>query len=189
MRLVVGLGNPGERYRRTRHNVGFMVIDALSARTGARGREEGHAWTAPTRIGDQDVLLVKPTTFMNRSGLAVQALLQPGDSVSAGLVVIVDDVALELGTIRVREQGSHGSHNGLRSIIETVGTEEFPRVRVGIREGDPPDDLADYVLSDFPREDVLVVQEVVGWAADAVECLIHDGPAAAMNRFNGLRRP
>src|SRR6185436_8981751 len=122
MRMVVDLGNPEERYRRTRHNVGFMVIDALSARTGARGREEGDAWRAPARIGDQDVLLVKPLTFMNRSGVAVQSLLQGGESVPSEVVVVLDDVALELGTLRVREQGSHGSHNGLRSIIEMLGT-------------------------------------------------------------------
>ena len=102
----------------------------------------------------------------------------------ADLVVIVDDVALELGTLRVRERGSHGGHNGLRSLIDTLGTEEFARVRIGVRRGDAPRDLAEYVLSDFPPEEVLVVQEAVGAAADAVECLLREGAEAAMNRFN-----
>jgi PTH1 family peptidyl-tRNA hydrolase len=186
---VVGLGNPGERYRRTRHNAGFMVADALAARAGAgRGSAEGDAWVTDTRIGGVDVLLVKPLTFMNRSGLAVEALrsargLSPGD-----VLAVVDDAALELGELRVRERGSHGGHNGLRSLIEAMGTEEFPRLRVGIRKGELPDDLAEYVLSEFPEEDVLVVQEIVGLAADAVECFLRDGAAAAMNRFNGPQK-
>ena len=186
---MVGLGNPGERYRRTRHNAGFMVADALAARAGAgRGSAEGDAWVTDTRIGGVDVLLVKPLTFMNRSGLAVEALraargLSPGD-----VLAVVDDAALELGELRVRERGSHGGHNGLRSLIEAMGTEEFPRLRVGIRKGELPDDLAEYVLSEFPEEDVLVVQEIVGLAADAVECFLRDGAAAAMNRFNGPQK-
>ncbi len=186
---MVGLGNPGERYRRTRHNAGFMVVDALAARAGAgRGREEADAWVAEARIGGEDVLLVKPLTFMNRSGLPVDALraargLPPGD-----VLAVVDDVALELGDLRVRERGSHGGHNGLRSLIDVMGTEDFPRVRVGIRKGELPEDLAEYVLSEFPEEDVLVVQEIVGKAADAVECLLRDGAAPAMNRFNGPQK-
>jgi PTH1 family peptidyl-tRNA hydrolase len=189
VRLVVGLGNPGERYRRTRHNAGFMVVDALAARGGAgRGREEADAWVAEARIGGEDVLLVKPLTFMNRSGMAVDALLAARGQSPGEVVAVVDDVALELGELRVRERGSHGGHNGLRSLIEVLGTEEFPRVRVGIRKGELPEDLADYVLSEFPEEDVLVVQEIVGRAADAVECFLRDGASPAMNRFNGLQK-
>jgi PTH1 family peptidyl-tRNA hydrolase len=188
--LVVGLGNPGERYRRTRHNVGFMAVDVLAARAGVKkGREEGEAWVAEAEVGGEPVLLVKPLTFMNRSGAAVEPLLSSRGAVSADLVVVVDDLALELGTLRVRERGSHGGHNGLRSLIDVLGSDEFPRVRVGIRKGELPAEMADYVLSPFPEEDVLVVQEVVGWAADAVTCLIGEGAAAAMNRFNGPRSP
>src|SRR5688500_4868742 len=114
MRLVVGLGNPGERYRRTRHNAGFMVVDTLAARAGvARSSEEADAWVAGARLAGEDVLLVKPLTFMNRSGIAVQALLEAHAAAPTDLIVVVDDVALELGTIRVRERGSHGNHNGL----------------------------------------------------------------------------
>ena len=189
MRLVVGLGNPGDRYRRTRHNVGFMVADALAARSGvARWREEADAWTAEARVGGEDALLVKPGTFMNRSGVAVERLLAARGGGAGDLVVVLDDVALDLGTLRVRERGSHGGHNGLRSLIEMLGSDEFPRVRVGIQKGEPQQDLAEYVLSEFPEDDVLVVQEMVGLAGDAVECLIREGAGEAMNRFNGARK-
>jgi PTH1 family peptidyl-tRNA hydrolase len=188
MRLVVGLGNPGERYRRTRHNVGFMVVDALAARAGAaRGHEEADAWVAEAQVGGEPALLVKPLTFMNRSGGAVARLLEAHGGGPGDMVVVVDDVALELGTLRIRERGSHGGHNGLRSLIDTLGSDEFPRIRVGVRKGELPPDLADYVLSEFPEEDVLVVQEIVGWASDAVECLMREGVTVAMNRFNGPR--
>ncbi len=187
MRFVVGLGNPGERYRRTRHNVGFMVVDALMARAGvAKGQEEALAQVAGARLGGEEpLLLVKPLTFMNRSGAAVDRLLADHAGTPQDLLVVVDDVALELGRLRVRERGSHGGHNGLRSIIEALGSEEFPRVRVGIGRGELPGDLAEYVLDAFPPEDVLVVQEAVERAADAVECALREGTAAAMNRFNG----
>jgi len=185
MRLVVGLGNPGERYRRTRHNVGFMVIDELAARWGAgRGRVDGEAWTAAAERGAEALVLGKPLTFMNRSGVAVERLLASAGQGPEALVVVLDDAALPLGQIRVRPRGSHGGHNGLRSVLDVLGSDEFARVRVGISRGEPPEDLADYVLSEFPQEDVLVVQEMVGAAADAVECLLEEGTEAAMNRFN-----
>jgi PTH1 family peptidyl-tRNA hydrolase len=189
MRLVVGLGNPGDRYRRTRHNVGFMVADALAARGGVtRWQEEADASTAEARVGGETVQLVKPATFMNRSGVAVERVLAALGGGPADLVVVVDDAALDLGTLRVRERGSHGGHNGLRSLIEVLGSDEFARVRVGIRKGEPPEDLAEYVLSEFPEEDVLVVQEMVGLASDAVQCLLLYGVGEAMNRFNGARK-
>lgn len=189
MRFVVGLGNPGERYRRTRHNVGYMVVDALAARAGVRkGSEVAEAWVASAEVGGEEALLVKPVTFMNRSGVSVDRLLGLKGSGPQDLVVVLDDVALDLGRIRVRERGSHGGHNGLRSVIEVLGTEEFPRLRLGIRKGDPDDDLADYVLAPFPADDVLLVQEAVGRAADAVECLIREGVGVAMNRFNPAPR-
>jgi PTH1 family peptidyl-tRNA hydrolase len=189
VRFVVGLGNPGERYRRTRHNVGFMVVDALASRAGAgRGRELHEAWVAEAELAGQAALLVKPLSFMNRSGGPVDALLADWHSGPAELLVVLDDVALELGSLRVRERGSHGGHNGLRSVMEALGSEEFARVRVGVRRGELPADLAEYVLSDFPPEDVLVVQEVVAQAADAVECLLREGATTAMNRFNAPRQ-
>ena len=189
MRVVVGLGNPGDRYRRTRHNVGFMVADILASRSGVtRWREEADAWTAEARVAGQDALLVKPATFMNRSGVAVERVLAAHAADTADLVAVLDDAALDLGTLRVRERGSHGGHNGLRSLIEMLGSDEFARIRVGIRKGEPEGDLAEYVLSEFPEEDVLVVQEMVDLAGDAVECLFREGAGEAMNRFNGARR-
>jgi PTH1 family peptidyl-tRNA hydrolase len=185
---VVGLGNPGERYRRNRHNAGFMAVDALAARARGAGRVFGDAWVAEASLGGGPVLLVKPLAFMNASGAPVARVLAAHGGAPADLVVLVDDLALDLGTIRVRERGGHGGHNGLRSLVETLGTEEFARVRIGIRRGELPEDLAGYVLADFPAEDVLVVQEAVGLAADAVRCLLEEGAAAAMNRFNA-RRP
>jgi PTH1 family peptidyl-tRNA hydrolase len=189
MRLIVGLGNPGERYRRNRHNVGFFVIDVLAARSGsARAQVEDDAWTATARVGGEDVLLVKPLTFMNRSGVPLARLLPLHEAGPQDLLVVEDDIALELGTLRIRERGGHGGHNGLRSIIDELGTDEVARLRIGIRRGEIPDDLAGYVLADFLSEDVLVVQEVVGRAADAVECVVQEGLEAAMSRFNGGRR-
>ena len=128
-----------------------------------------------------------PSASTSRARSSWEALSSALAVPPADLVVVLDDVALELGTIRVRERGGHGNHNGLRSIIELLGSEDFPRVRLGIRKGEPPEDLAGYVLSEFPQEDVLVVQEAVGEAADAVEALLRDGAAAAMNRYNGPR--
>jgi PTH1 family peptidyl-tRNA hydrolase len=189
LRLVVGLGNPGARYRRTRHNLGFFVIDVLAARDDVRAaREEGDAWVAEADVGGQPALLVKPMAFMNRSGIPVERLMVQHALSPSDLVVVLDDAALEFGTLRIRERGTHGGHNGLRSIVDLLGTDEFPRVRVGIRKGDLPEDLAGFVLSEFPPEDVLVVQEIVGWAADAVDCLVREGAEEAMNRYNGPRR-
>jgi PTH1 family peptidyl-tRNA hydrolase len=166
-----------------------MVADALAARSGVtRWREEADAWIAEARVGGEPALLVKPATFMNRSGVAVERVLAGRGAALSDLVVVLDDVALDLGTLRVRERGSHGGHNGLRSLIEMLGSDDFPRLRVGIRKGEVHEDLAEYVLSEFPEEDVLVVQEMVGLAGDAVECLLRDGAAEAMNRFNGARK-
>jgi PTH1 family peptidyl-tRNA hydrolase len=188
MRFVVGLGNPGERYRQTRHNAGFMVVDALAARWGdARGELEAGAWVARARLGPEPVLLVKPLSFMNLSGEPVARLLEIHEGTAADLVVAVDDVALDLGTIRVRERGGDGGHNGLSSLIQTLGTEDFARVRVGVRQGDLPEDLASYVLADFPPASRETVEEVVERAAAAVHCLVTEGPAAAMSRYNARR--
>lgn len=162
-----------------------MVVDALAARIQVeRDRHEADAWVASATLGGLDVRLVKPLTFMNRSGVAVERLAAEHGVSPGELLVVVDDVALELGGLRIRERGSHGGHNGLRSLIDVLGTDEFPRVRVGIRSGEVPEDVAGYVLSEFPREDVLIVQEVIGRAAEAVECVIREGAPSAMNRYN-----
>ena len=184
---MVGLGNPGERYRRTRHNAGFMALDVLAARTGAAGRVLDDAWVAEAALGGATALLVKPLSFMNGSGGPVARVLAARGGSPADLVVLVDDLALDLGVIRVRERGTHGGHNGLRSLGESLGTDDFARVRIGVRRGELPADLAPYVLSDFEPDEVLLVQEAVGRAADAVTCLLEEGPAVAMNRFNERR--
>ncbi len=183
--MIVGLGNPGERYAATRHNAGFLAGDVLAARSGAAGRSAGDLWVAEARLGDVELRLAKPLSYMNRSGPPVARLLAGAGATPAELVVVVDDVALDLGTVRVRERGSAGGHNGLRSIVEALGTEEFPRVRIGVRTGELPAELADYVLAPVPPQDEPPFREAVARAADAVVCLVQDGPAVAMNRFNG----
>jgi PTH1 family peptidyl-tRNA hydrolase len=183
---VVGLGNPGARYERTRHNAGFMVVDELAARARAASRLDGDAWVADATIGSEAVRLVKPLCFMNASGAPVARLLAELQAGAAGLVVAVDDVALPLGRVRVRERGSDGGHNGLRSLVLALGTDAFARVRIGVGvEPRPGIDLADFVLGEFLAEELPKLREVVGVAADAVTCLLAEGAEPAMNRFNG----
>jgi PTH1 family peptidyl-tRNA hydrolase len=182
----VGLGNPGARYERTRHNAGFMVIDELALRSRATGRLLVDAWVAESALGGEPVLLVKPLSYMNLSGEPVARLVAEREASLADLVVVVDDVALPFGRLRVRERGSDGGHNGLRSLVLSLGSDEFARVRIGVGIEPPPElDLADFVLGEFPAEELPRVREVVGMAADAVTCLLQEGAAVAMNRFNG----
>ena len=188
MRLIVGLGNPGEKYRRTRHNAGFMVVDELAQRLpeGAVERIED-AWAVKTEVAGERVVLMKPQSFMNRSGPVVESALRWFNVEPDRLVVVSDDVALPLGTLRIRPRGSHGGQNGLRSIIETIGSEEFPRLRFGIGSSEPVLDLAGFVLSDFPDAEVLRVQEMVSRAADALAAMVELGIETAMNTFNGTK--
>lgn len=166
-----------------------MVVDVLAARAGApRGREVSGAWVSDACLGGEPVVLVKPLTFMNRSGGPIFGVLRAYDAAPQDLIIVMDEVALPLGELRIRERGSHGGHNGLRSVIDVLGTEDIPRLRIGIGKEDAPQDLADYVLSDFTEDDVLAVQDIVGWAGDAVECFIREGAASAMNRFNRIPR-
>ena len=185
MRLIVGLGTPGEKYRRTRHNAGFMVIDELATRLplGARERIDD-AWAVKTEIAGERVVLMKPQSFMNRSGPVVEAALRWFNVEPDSLVVVSDDVALPLGALRIRARGSHGGQNGLRSIIDSIGSEEFARLRFGIGSSDPILDLAGFVLSDYTDAEVLRVQEMVSRAADAITVLVEHGVERAMNTFN-----
>jgi PTH1 family peptidyl-tRNA hydrolase len=192
MAIVVGLGNPGENYRGTRHNVGFWVLDRLAERSGASFRAEGelrrYAWFAQTRLAGTDVLLAKPRTYMNRSGRAVAALCRRYSTEPEELLIVHDDADLEVGRLRIRKGGGAGGHNGVRSLIEVLGESEFTRFRVGVRGPDRDEEgLADYVLSNFNDEDRPVAEEVCDLAADAIEYLLEQGLTATMNRYNGMR--
>ena len=185
--LIVGLGNPGEKYENTRHNVGFQVVEELAQRQNAPIQKlRFKALTNLLTIAGEKVLVMKPVTYMNLSGEAVRPAADfykiPPDHV----VVISDDTALPVGRLRIRKGGSAGGHNGLKSIIQHLGTEEFPRVRVGVGEKPHPDyDLADWVLGRFQGEDKKAMDQAVKRAADAVECLLKEGADRAMNKFNG----
>lgn len=186
MKVIVGLGNPGRDYEMTRHNVGFLVLDELAARNGLSFRR---SWRFPARIakgkiGGEPVWLVKPQTYMNRSGAAVGPILRKGKSGTADLLVVFDDVALGWGQLRVRAQGSAGGHNGVQSVLDTLGDGAFSRIRVGI--GSKPDkvSLSDHVLGVFSAEERQEMSKVVGRAVDAAEAVCNEGAARAMNIFN-----
>jgi len=186
--IVVGLGNPGTRYVATRHNLGFRVLDRLAQRCGAQFRADAQRAAQVARIdsGERGCVLAKPRTFMNRSGRAVLALLGGSGSDAARLLVVYDDADLELGCIRIRLAGGAGGHNGLRSIIDALRTTEFPRLRLGIRGARRDEEaLEDYVLEPFDDDERARADELVELGADAVEAILADGLARAMNRFNG----
>jgi len=189
--IVLGLGNPGEPYRDTRHNLGFRVIDALAARAGLRLAAEGE-WRRYAKVargtaaGGADVVLAQPRTWMNRSGRAAAALCRAFEVAPRDLLVVHDDADLELGRIRVRRGGSSGGHNGLRSLFEVLGDGSFIRIRLGVRgTGREGEDLADYVLRPFDPDERPVAERLVGLGADAAEHLLREGLDATMNRFNG----
>jgi PTH1 family peptidyl-tRNA hydrolase len=185
MKLVVGLGNPGPKYDGTRHNVGFAAVDLLAARHGVQWESAPRGAEALVgRWRAADVVLAKPLTFMNLSGAAVVSLLQFYKIELAEMIVIVDEVQLETGRIRLRPEGSAGGHNGLKSLIAALGTGTFPRLRIGVGRGDTRRNLSDHVLTKFDADERSVVDEAVGRAADASEAFVADGIAVAMNRFN-----
>ena len=184
--LIVGLGNPGEKSERTRHNVGFLVVDALAERLGVPVQKLKHrALTNTVRLAGQKALLMKPVTFMNLSGEAVGDAARFYKLPPERVLVISDDTALPLGKLRLRKGGSAGGHNGLKSIIQHLGTDQFPRLRLGVGEKPRPDyDMADWVLGRLQGEDWKAMEAAVDRAADAVECVLSQGVDAAMNRFN-----
>ncbi len=185
MRLIVGLGNPGSEYAWTPHNLGFLAVDAIAERARIRvERPEAKSLVGLGELAGHQVALAKPHTMMNLSGLAVRDLLERFECGPEELVVLYDDVALPWGMLRVRERGSAGSHNGLKSIIGTIGSTEFPRVRMGIQPDHPVGDLAAYVLRPMRKPDLEIAAEMAGQAAEAVELIITRGIADAMNRFN-----
>lgn len=185
-RLVVGLGNPGPRYKGTRHNVGFMVLAELARRhTQGKARDKFQAQIHESRCAGQNVLLLCPTTYMNLSGQSVAAAASFYKLEPEHIFVVCDDLDLPVGRLRIREKGSSGGQKGLKSIAERLGTESIARLRVGIGRPDPGMDAADYVLSTFRPDEKKAMADVLQKAADAVECWLSEGIATAMNRFNG----
>ena len=187
MKLVVGLGNPGREYRDTRHNVGFMVADEIARRHGltfAMAPSQVPDAFVAKRYGAIPVLVAKPLTFMNRSGDAVAALARYYDIAAGDLLIVVDEVALPFGRLRARARGSAGGHNGLKSVIERLGTTEFPRLRLGVGRGDARRDLADHVLSKFEPDEQSALGEFLTRAAEAAEMFAAEGIAKVMNTYN-----
>lgn len=181
--LVVGLGNPGEEYAGTRHNVGFEVVDEVARRLRAGSWERRHSSDVAASTRGPRVWLAKPRTFMNRSGKAVASLLEGLGIPPSSMLVIVDDVDLPVGRLRLRPSGGPGTHNGLRDIVDAVGP-GFARLRLGVRGETPWHDLAEYVLSPFEEEERPAVEEMIKLAADAVTVSVFEGLGRAMNRFN-----
>jgi len=185
VKLVVGLGNPGRKYDGTRHNVGFDIVETLADRHRAEWESAPRGVEAlVARWRAADAVLAKPLTFMNLSGPATMALLHFYKIDPSGLLVVVDEVNLELGRLRARAAGSAGGHNGLKSIIDALGTTEFARLRVGVGRGDARRDLADHVLARFEPDERPIVADTVARSIEAIELFLADGMAAVMNRFN-----
>ena len=182
--LILGLGNPGERYRGTRHNVGFLVVEELARRWGVRlDRRECNAI-----VGGEEILLAQPQTYMNRSGWAARCLLESHGLDPAGVLVVYDEVALPLGRLRLRKSGSPGGHRGLESVIENLRTDQVPRLRLGVSPEDGPprgEDLVEFVLAPFPPDQREAVGAMVSRAADCCELWLREGAEAAMAKFNG----
>ena len=189
MKLIVGLGNPSQKYEGTRHNVGFTVIDVLAEEYHITVNSNhykalcGKGW-----IAGESVLLAKPLTYMNLSGESVRPLADYYKVEPEDILIIYDDISLEPGKIRVRAKGSAGGHNGMKSIIQHLGTEAFPRVRLGIGEKPAQMDLADYVLGHFNKEEQALMKEAAQTAVEAVTCYIEHGIAETMNRYNGKKK-
>ncbi len=185
MWLIVGLGNPGFEYAWTPHNLGFLVIDLVAERAGIRvERPEAKSYVGKGRIGEQEVALAKPQTYMNLSGMAVRELAERYEVAPGHILVVVDEVALPWGSLRIRERGSAGGHNGLKSVIGALGTDEFARVRLGIQPDHPVGDLSAYVLHRMRKAELEAAAELVERAASAVECAVTEGVRRAMNQFN-----
>lgn len=185
MKLIVGLGNPGYEYELTPHNLGFRAVDRLAEHGGTEiTRPEAQALTAVTELEGVDVLLAKPQTYMNLSGLAVARLLKKYQLPIEDLIVLLDDVDLPLGRLRIRARGSAGGHNGLKSIIGVLESDNFVRVRMGFRPDRPVRDRISLVLGRFRRADLETIAEIIDRAAEAVCLILREGVQKAMNRYN-----
>jgi PTH1 family peptidyl-tRNA hydrolase len=183
--LVVGLGNPGPEYEATPHNLGFLVVDRLAERNGIRvSRKENMAFTGLGSIAGKAVVLAKPQTFMNLSGSAVRGLMERYGLGASQLLVVYDELDLAFGSLRIKPKGSGAGHNGMKSVLGSVGTEEIVRVRLGIHPGHPVEDGVKFLLSPFQRGQRKEVDELVGLAAEAVESILAEGVEKSMTKFN-----
>ena len=184
--LIVGLGNPGPQYERTRHNLGFMLADLIAQQEQTQiKREECRSLIGRSQIEGRTAELAKPQTFMNLSGEAVSCLLKKPDRSVGRLIVVSDDIAIPFGTIRLRPKGSHGGQNGLRSIIDCLKTQDFIRLRIGIQPDHPVRDTAKFVLENFTKNEAATLDEVLKTSADAIRTVIRDGVEKAMSVSNG----
>jgi PTH1 family peptidyl-tRNA hydrolase len=189
MRLIVGLGNPGPEYQWTPHNLGFLAVDELANRSGIRvERPEGKALVGLGKLAGQEVILAKPQTYMNLSGISVRDLLERYELDQAGLLAMWDEAQLPWGAIRIHAEGSAGSHNGARSLISVLGGTEFARVRLGCGPDHPIASRKEYVLRPMRKAELEVAAEMIADAGDAVELLLNQGIDAAMNRYNRRER-
>jgi PTH1 family peptidyl-tRNA hydrolase len=185
MRIIVGLGNPGPEYEWTPHNLGFLAIDALAAKAGIRvSRPEAKSYVGRGIFAGEEVILAKPQTMMNLSGVALRMLLERYECKPSDAIVLIDEVDLPWGMIRIRERGRNSTHNGLRSIISSLGTDEFVRVRLGVQPKQMWGDRRDYVLSQMGKDERRMAEEMAGEAVIAVEAIISEGVEKAMSQFN-----
>ena len=183
MWLIAGLGNPGSRYEKTRHNVGFLAVEACIRRQPLDCKEKEDYKICKGSLGDEKIIFLEPLTFMNRSGIAVRRIMQKSNISPQQLIVIHDDLDLETGSLKIRKKGSSGGHKGIESIIQHIGTQEFIRIKIGIGR-DPFVPTEKYVLSKFRKDDIQVIREAIEKAVESVYAIINDGVERAMNRFN-----
>ncbi len=189
MLVIAGLGNPGRKYENTKHNMGFLVLDAFAEKNGIKIRKIKHkALTGEGIIAGQKVLLVKPQTYMNLSGESLREVVQYYGVEPEELMVVYDDVDIPMGSIRLRKKGSAGSHNGMKSIIYQLQVDDFPRLRVGIGT-EKKGDMIDFVLTGFSKEEAAKIREAVGTSVSALECWIERGIDIAMNEYNPKKKP
>jgi PTH1 family peptidyl-tRNA hydrolase len=181
--VIAGLGNPGRRYAKTRHNVGFMVVNEIAERYSITFREKEQYQVGKGSVGENNVILMEPLTFMNRSGSAVLEVMKKYALPLGNLIIVHDDIDMETGNVKIRKRGSSGGHKGVESIIQSIGAKEFIRVKIGIgrEEGLL---VEDYVLSKFRKEEVHAIKDAIMKASDAVACIVKDGVEKAMNNFN-----
>ncbi|HKO31346.1 MAG TPA: aminoacyl-tRNA hydrolase [Nitrospiraceae bacterium] len=184
MRLIVGLGNPGAAYAPTRHNAGMWVIERAAARWSIRLAKRGMARRGSGRLGSELLELAGTLDWMNVTGPPLKGLLREYSLTADDLILIHDDLDLNLGRLRIKQAGGHGGHNGIKSVIDAIGTPQFVRVKIGIGRPSPLQDSADYVLQAFTSNELEIVNPCLDRAVDALECLIHRGTAVAMNQFN-----